>query len=78
MPGLKLDIDGVADAAIMNDEVLSEKDMREFQKSNTIKALKQTNWKVSGIGGAAELLGVRPTTLADRIRTYKIRRPARR
>lgn len=78
MPGLKLDIDGVADAAIMNDEVLSEKDMREFQKSNTIKALKQTNWKVSGIGGAAELLGVRPTTLTDRIRTYKIRRPAHR
>ena len=78
MPGLKLDIDGVADAANMNDEVLSEKDMREFQKSNTIKALKQTNWKVSGIGGAAELLGVRPTTLADRIRSYKIRRPARR
>jgi transcriptional regulator with GAF, ATPase, and Fis domain len=78
MPGLKLDIDGVADAAIMNDEVLSEKDMRELQKSNTIKALKQTNWKVSGIGGAAELLGVRPTTLADRIRTYKIKRPSRR
>ena len=78
MPGLKPDIDGVADAAIMNDDVLSEKDMRELQKSNTIKALKQTNWKVSGIGGAAELLGVRPTTLADRIRTYKIRRPARR
>ena len=77
MPGLKQDIDGVADAAIMNDEVLSEKDMREFQKSNTIKALKQSNWKVSGIGGAADLLGVRPTTLADRIRSYKIRRPAR-
>lgn len=78
MPGLKQDNDEVADAAIMNDVVLSEKDMREFQKSNTIKALRQTNWKVSGIGGAAELLGVRPTTLADRIRTYKIRRPARR
>ena len=78
MPGLKLDIDGVADAAITNDEVLGEKDMREFQKNNTVKALKQTNWKVSGVGGAAELLGVRPTTLADRIRTYKIKRPAQR
>ena len=78
MPGLKTDIDGVADAANMNDEVLSEKDMREYQKNNTIKALKQTNWKISGVGGAAELLGVRPTTLADRVRTYKIKRPARR
>jgi transcriptional regulator with GAF, ATPase, and Fis domain len=52
--------------------------MREFQKNNTIKALEQSNWKVSGTGGAAELLGVRPTTLADRVRTYKIKRPARR
>lgn len=78
MPGLKLDIDGVADAAITNNEVLSERDMREFQKNNTVKALEQSNWKVSGAGGAAELLGVRPTTLADRIRTYKIKRPARR
>jgi PAS domain S-box-containing protein len=75
MPGLKLDIDGIADVAIANDEVLSEKDMREFQKNNTVKALRQTNWKVSGTGGAAELLGVRPTTLADRIRTHKIKRP---
>ena len=50
--------------------------MREFQKANIVKALEQANWKVSGPGGAAELLGVRPTTLADRIRTYKIKRPA--
>ena len=28
-------------------------------------------------GGAAELLGLKPTTLADRIRTYKIKRPSR-
>jgi len=77
MLGLRPDIEFVTDVAIMKDEVLSEKDMREFQKSNTIKALKLTNWKVSGIGGAAELLGVRPTTLADRVRTYNIRRPAR-
>jgi len=52
--------------------------MRAFQRDNTIKALEQSNWKVSGAGGAAELLGIRPTTLADRIRTYKIKRPAQR
>jgi PAS domain S-box-containing protein len=79
MPGLKLDAagDAGAEAAVASDEVLTEKDMREFQKSNTVKALKQANWKVSGTGGAAELLGVRPTTLADRVRTYKIKRPER-
>jgi transcriptional regulator with GAF, ATPase, and Fis domain len=51
-------------------------EMREFQKANTVKAMEQAHWKVSGPGGAAELLGVRPTTLADRIRTYKIKRPS--
>lgn len=56
------------------DEVLTEKQIKELQRTNLIKALKQTNWRVSGVGGAAELLGVRPTTLADRIRTHKIKR----
>ena len=59
-------------------EILTEQEMREFQKNNTIAALKQANWRVSGAGGAADLLGVKPTTLADRIRTFGIRKPVRR
>ncbi len=77
MLGLKIAIEGVADTAVASSEVLSEGDMLKFQKNNIEKALKQTNYKVSGSGGAAELLGVRPTTLADRIRIHKIERPAR-
>jgi len=61
----------------LNDAVLTEKEMRKFQKENLLEALKQTNWRVSGPDGAAELLGVRPTTLADRIRTFGIRRPVK-
>jgi transcriptional regulator with GAF, ATPase, and Fis domain len=75
MPGLKVDIDAIADSSIESNEVLTEKDMRDFQKNNIEKALNQANWKVSGIGGAADLLGVKPTTLADRIRTLNIRKP---
>jgi PAS domain S-box-containing protein len=78
MPGLIVDIDKVAEVASGNDDVMTDKEMREFQKNNIVKALKQSNWKVSGVGGAAELLGIRPTTLADRIRTLKINRPVRR
>lgn len=55
--------------------VLTEKEMREHQRKNLIAALEQTNWRVSGAGGAAEMLGVRPTTLADRIRTFGIKKP---
>ena len=58
------------------DQVLTEAEMREFQKNNLIAALRQADWKVSGHGGAAELLGVKPTTLADRIRTFGVKKGA--
>ena len=60
------------------DGILTEKQMREFQKQNLLNALQETGWRVSGSDGAAELLGVKPTTLADRIRAFGLRRPARR
>ena len=59
------------------ERVLTEKQMKDYQKKNLLAALHATNWRVSGPDGAAELLGVKPTTLADRIRAYGIRRPAR-
>lgn len=57
--------------------VLTEKQMRELHKQNLLAALKQTDWRVSGKQGAAALLGVKPTTLADRIKSFGIRRPGR-
>jgi len=78
MPGLADDTDQIAVVLPHSEDVLSEQEMRQFQKNNLVKALKQANWKVSGAAGAAELLGIRPTTLADRIRTLNIKKPARR
>jgi PAS domain S-box-containing protein len=77
MPGLRIETDDETEAPDRGHEVLTEKALRELQRNNTIKALEQTNWKVSGAGGAADILGVKPTTLADRIRTMKINKPAR-
>ena len=77
MPGLKFEEEAPVTAGPQSEEVLTEQEMRDFQKANTVKALEQADWKVSGSGGAAELLGVRPTTLADRVRSYKIKRPSR-
>jgi PAS domain S-box-containing protein len=76
MPTLKEGSTGEGTTEDQREVVLTEKQIKELQKANLIKALKQTNWRVSGAGGAAELLGVRPTTLADRIRSYRIKRPA--
>ena len=56
-------------------EIMTESDLRELQKNNLLAALQQTQWKVSGPGGAAELLGVKATTLADRIRTFGLQKP---
>ena len=71
-------VDEPAQESQHDDGVMTEKEMREYQKQNLLAALKQTNWRVSGPDGAAELLGVKPTTLADRIRSFGIRRPVRR
>jgi len=84
---LRLDLSLPGDAFVMtgvendqitgDDRVLTEKQMRALQKENITAALKQTDWRVSGKNGAAELLGIKPTTLTDRIKTLGIRKPRR-
>ena len=54
---------------------MTETEIKDMMKENTVRALEQANWRVSGKGGAAELLGVRPTTLADRVKAWGIRKP---
>ncbi len=59
--------------------VETERERRERERTNILAALEQAGGKVSGAGGAAELLGLRPTTLASRIKTLGItvsRKPA--
>ena len=77
LPGVSPEADAAVAPGSHDDDILTDNEMRELQKANIVKALKRANWKVSGTGGAAELLGVKPTTLADRIRTFRIKRPAK-
>lgn len=53
-------------------DVLTEDQLNDLQKRNIIACLKVTNGKVSGKAGAAEMLGIRPTTLYSRIKKLKI------
>ncbi|GAA4269527.1 sigma 54-interacting transcriptional regulator [Hyunsoonleella aestuarii] len=57
------------------EKILTSKEFLALEKSNILKALKKTRWKVSGKNGAAELLQIPPTTLASRIKALKIDRP---
>ena len=57
-------------------DLLSYAALEELERENLLEALRRTNWKVSGTGGAAELLGIKATTLASRIKAMGIRRPS--
>jgi PAS domain S-box-containing protein len=53
--------------------VLTEEDRRERDRANIVAALDACGGRVFGRGGAAELLDVKPTTLASRIKSLGIR-----
>jgi len=55
--------------------VLTQAEARSQERANLLSALEQCRWKISGAGGAAELLGVPPTTLHYRVRKFGLRRP---
>ncbi|MBN9594609.1 MAG: sigma 54-interacting transcriptional regulator [Afipia sp.] len=52
--------------------VMTDDEMREHERSNILAALRLSGGKVFGNGGAAELLAVKPTTLASRIKSLGI------
>ncbi|MGL4420747.1 MAG: sigma 54-interacting transcriptional regulator [Gemmataceae bacterium] len=49
-------------------QIMSDSELRQLEADNIRTALKQAKGKVSGPGSAAELLGMKPTTLASRIK----------
>lgn len=52
--------------------VMTDDDMRERDRNNILAALRASGGKVFGKGGAAELLAIKPTTLASRIKSLGI------
>ena len=54
--------------------VRTVKELEELERRNLIAALEATGWRVSGDGGAAQMLGVKPTTLSSRIKALGIER----
>lgn len=58
-------------------EFLTETQMLLHQRENLEKALAKAKWKIKGAGGAAELLGLKPTTLLSRIKKLRLKRVPR-
>ncbi len=59
-------------ASLDDERVMTAAELRQWEAANIRRALAQSNGKVSGVGGAAERLGMKPTTLASRIKSLKI------
>src|ERR1700737_138355 len=57
-------------------EYLTESELRRRERENLFAVLQKASWKIKGVDGAAELLGVKPTTLIARIDKMGLKRPA--
>jgi PAS domain S-box-containing protein len=86
---LQLDIKGGANTRRINTLVetaqaqagrdfITEKELKLQQLDNMRRALEFADWRISGEGGAADLLGLKPSTLVDRMRAAGLEKPTDR
>jgi DNA-binding NtrC family response regulator len=66
-----VDRDGIAG---VEQEFLTDAEMRRRERENLFAVLRKTGWKIKGVDGAAELLGIKPTTLISRIEKMGLKR----
>ena len=62
-------------AALAQPKFLTEVEVERFERDNLVLALEAANWKISGPDSAAELLGLKPTTLLSRMTKWGLKRP---
>jgi len=56
-------------------EFLTEAELQRRERENLLVILEKAHWKIMGRDGAAELLGVKPTTLMTRMKKMGLQRP---
>ncbi len=49
--------------------------LEDAERQHILRALRQTEWRIAGVKGAAAVLGMKRTTLQARMRKLGIRRP---
>jgi PAS domain S-box-containing protein len=55
--------------------VHTAKEFWELERQNLLLAMETTGWRIAGKGGAAQLLGLKPSTLTSRMKALGIQRP---
>jgi DNA-binding NtrC family response regulator len=56
-------------------EVSAIDTLENNERSHILRALEKTNWVIHGKKGAAELLGINPSTLRSRLEKLAIKKP---
>ncbi len=56
-------------------DFLTEIELERRERENLLVILDRANWKIKGPDGAAELLGVKPTTLLTRMKKWGLKKP---
>lgn len=60
------------DAAASTPQIMTYAELKNLERDNVMAALQTTHYRIYGPGGTAELLGLKPTTLASRIKVLGI------
>jgi len=69
-------IDGISGAETTREgDFLST--LEEVERDHIVSILERTGWRVKGEGGAADVLGVKPSTLYSKMKKLGIRRPGK-
>lgn len=75
LPDSPLDSDAGAAQQSVARHVRTSKEFEALEKENLLLALETTGWRIGGKDGAAQLLGLKPSTLASRMKALGIQRP---
>jgi transcriptional regulator with GAF, ATPase, and Fis domain len=59
----------------LDPDFLTEQEIEQRARANLLRVLERAHWKIKGPDGAAELLGVKPTTLLSRIKKLGLKKP---
>ena len=55
--------------------VRTAKELEQLERANLVAALEAAHWRIAGENGAAQMLGMKPTTLSSRMKALGVERP---
>ena len=58
-------------------EIPASLSLEDAERRHILDVLEQSGWRITGQGGAAEILGLKRTTLQSKMKKLGIKRPAK-